>query len=40
MDGTENPYVLADELGEMMTDNVTVVRYNDQLEETLGSSAS
>ncbi len=35
MDGPENPYVLADELGKWMTDNVTVVRYNDKLEATL-----
>lgn len=35
MDGPENPYVLADELGKWMTDNVTVVRYNDKLEQTL-----
>ena len=31
MDGTENAYVLHKELGEWMTDNVTVVRYNDKL---------
>jgi succinate dehydrogenase / fumarate reductase flavoprotein subunit len=35
MDGPENPYALADELGKWMTDNVTVVRYNKKLEETL-----
>ena len=34
MDGTENAYVLHKELGEWMTDNVTVVRYNDRLQET------
>ena len=34
MDGTENAYLLHKELGEWMTDNVTVVRYNDRLEET------
>ncbi|MCW1929240.1 succinate dehydrogenase flavoprotein subunit [Bhargavaea beijingensis] len=34
MDGTENAYVLHKELGEVMTDNVTVVRYNDKLQET------
>ncbi|WP_213422802.1 succinate dehydrogenase flavoprotein subunit [Bhargavaea massiliensis] len=34
MDGTENAYVLHKELGEIMTDNVTVVRYNDKLQET------
>lgn len=32
--GTENPYQLADELGKWMTDNVTVVRYNDRLQKT------
>ena len=35
MTGTENPYVLARELGEMMTENVTVVRRNDRLRKTL-----
>lgn len=34
MDGEENAYVIHKELGELMTDNVTVVRYNDKLEET------
>lgn len=34
MDGDENAYVLHKELGEWMTDNVTVVRYNDRLEQT------
>ena len=34
MDGNENPYVLHKELGEWMTNNVTVVRYNDKLEQT------
>jgi succinate dehydrogenase / fumarate reductase, flavoprotein subunit len=34
MDGNENAYVLHKELGEWMTDNVTVVRYNDKLLET------
>ena len=34
MDGTENAYLLHKELGEWMTDNITVVRYNDRLEET------
>ncbi|MEI5905600.1 succinate dehydrogenase flavoprotein subunit [Bacillus spongiae] len=34
MDGTENAYVLHKELGEWMTDNVTVVRYNDKLKQT------
>ncbi|MCC5892568.1 succinate dehydrogenase flavoprotein subunit [Exiguobacterium sp.] len=31
MDGTENAYQIHRELGELMTDNVTVVRYNDKL---------
>jgi len=35
MDGPENPYVLARELGEVMTENVTVVRRNDKLRKTL-----
>ncbi|MGE5674219.1 MAG: FAD-binding protein, partial [Mycobacterium leprae] len=35
MDGSENPYVLADELGKTMTSNVTVVRYNAKIKETL-----
>ncbi len=34
LDGTENAYVLHRELGEWMTDNVTVVRYNDRLKKT------
>jgi succinate dehydrogenase / fumarate reductase, flavoprotein subunit len=34
MNGTENSYVLHKELGEWMTDNVTVVRYNDRLQKT------
>ncbi|MDA5110303.1 succinate dehydrogenase flavoprotein subunit [Brevibacillus thermoruber] len=34
MDGTENAYLLHKELGEWMTDNVTVVRYNDRLKKT------
>ena len=32
--GTENQYKLHDELGKVMTDNVTVVRYNDKLKAT------
>ncbi|WCN38506.1 succinate dehydrogenase flavoprotein subunit [Aneurinibacillus uraniidurans] len=32
--GTENAYVIHRELGEWMTDNVTVVRYNDKLKQT------
>lgn len=35
LDGTENAYLLHKELGEVMTENVTVVRYNDKLEKTL-----
>ena len=34
MQGTENPYGLWQELGDLMTRNVTVVRHNDKLEET------
>ncbi|MCD7032847.1 succinate dehydrogenase flavoprotein subunit [Metabacillus sp. GX 13764] len=34
MNGTENAYVLHKELGEWMTANVTVVRYNDKLQAT------
>lgn len=34
MDGNENAYVLHKELGEWMTDNVTVVRENDKLLKT------
>lgn len=34
MKGSENPYLLHKELGEIMTQNVTVVRYNDKLAET------
>ncbi|WP_055105832.1 succinate dehydrogenase flavoprotein subunit [Paenibacillus ihumii] len=36
MDGTENAYVIHKELGEWMTDNMTVVRHNDKLEATIG----
>ncbi|MFC5469548.1 succinate dehydrogenase flavoprotein subunit [Cohnella suwonensis] len=36
MDGTENAYVIAKELGEWMTNTMTVVRYNKKLEETVG----
>ena len=32
--GTENQYVIHEEMGQWMTDNVTVVRYNDRLQET------
>jgi len=34
MNGTENPYKLHKELGELMTDNMTVVRYNKNLQRT------
>ncbi|MGN7382254.1 succinate dehydrogenase flavoprotein subunit [Chlamydia abortus] len=34
MDGTENAYALHKELGELMTANMTVVRYNKRLQET------
>jgi succinate dehydrogenase / fumarate reductase flavoprotein subunit len=34
MDGTENAYVLHKELGEWMTNNMTVVRHNSRLKET------
>ncbi len=33
-EGTENQYKLHDELGKVMTENVTVVRYNDRLKQT------
>ena len=33
-EGGENQYKIHDELGKYMTDNVTVVRYNDRLQET------
>jgi succinate dehydrogenase / fumarate reductase flavoprotein subunit len=35
-DGGENPYRIHQELGQTMTKNVTVVRYNKDIEETLG----
>jgi succinate dehydrogenase / fumarate reductase flavoprotein subunit len=35
MNGKENPHVLCQELGEWMTDYVTVVRHNAKLEQTL-----
>src|SRR5437868_754618 len=34
-DGTENPYLLWQEMGKWMTDNCTVIRHNDRLRETL-----
>ncbi len=33
--GDENPYLLHDELGRTMTENVTVVRHNEKIEATL-----
>ena len=33
-EGDENPYVLADELGKTMLENVTIVRHNNKLRET------
>ncbi|WP_046228397.1 succinate dehydrogenase flavoprotein subunit [Paenibacillus dauci] len=35
MNGKENAYVIHKELGEWMTDNMTVVRYNDKLQATI-----
>jgi succinate dehydrogenase / fumarate reductase flavoprotein subunit len=35
MAGPENPYQLSKELGELMTENCTVVRYNDRLKKTV-----
>lgn len=35
MDGAENAYVIHKELGEWMTNNMTVVRYNNKLEDTI-----
>ncbi|MCE9671303.1 succinate dehydrogenase flavoprotein subunit [Myxococcus stipitatus] len=35
MNGPENPYGLAKELGDVMTENCTVVRYNDRLKKTV-----
>jgi succinate dehydrogenase / fumarate reductase flavoprotein subunit len=32
--GSENPFVIHKEMGEVMNDNVTVVRYNDKLQAT------
>jgi succinate dehydrogenase flavoprotein subunit len=34
-DGTENPYLLWQEMGKWMTDNCTVIRHNDRLDETI-----
>ncbi|QQS42565.1 MAG: succinate dehydrogenase flavoprotein subunit [Acidobacteriota bacterium] len=33
-EGGENQYKIHDEMGRVMTDNVTVIRYNDRLQET------
>jgi succinate dehydrogenase / fumarate reductase flavoprotein subunit len=33
-EGSENQYKLHEEMGKVMTDNVTVIRYNDRLKET------
>ena len=35
MDGPVNPYELYQQMADVMTRNVTVVRYNDKLAETL-----
>jgi succinate dehydrogenase / fumarate reductase flavoprotein subunit len=35
MNGTENAYGLTKELGDLMTENCTVVRYNDRLKKTV-----
>ncbi|RKG87581.1 succinate dehydrogenase flavoprotein subunit [Corallococcus terminator] len=37
MNGAENPYQIAKELGDVMTENCTVVRYNDRLKKTVES---
>lgn len=34
LDGTENAYDIWSEMGQLMTENVTVVRYNDRLKKT------
>ncbi len=39
MSGTENPFRLWNELGETMTENMTVVRYNDRLQKQMGKIA-
>ena len=38
--GTENPYMIWQEMGKWMTDHCTVVRYNDKLELTLQQLAT
>ncbi len=35
MSGSENPYLIHREMGEMMIANVSIVRFNDKLQETL-----
>jgi succinate dehydrogenase / fumarate reductase flavoprotein subunit len=37
MNGPENPYKLGRELGDLMTENMTVVRYNDKLRKTVAT---
>jgi succinate dehydrogenase / fumarate reductase flavoprotein subunit len=39
-DGGENPYKLWQEMGKWMTDNCTVVRYNDKIERTIERCAN
>ncbi|MFN0061089.1 MAG: succinate dehydrogenase flavoprotein subunit [Myxococcaceae bacterium] len=39
MDGPENPWSLSRELGDVMTENVTVVRHNDRLRKTMDKIA-
>ncbi len=39
MNGAENPYQIAKDLGDVMTENMTVVRYNDRLQKTLETIA-
>jgi succinate dehydrogenase / fumarate reductase flavoprotein subunit len=34
LDGPENPHVIAEEMGDWMTDNVTVIRHDAKLQET------
>jgi succinate dehydrogenase / fumarate reductase flavoprotein subunit len=34
-DGSENPYLLWQEMGKWMTDNCTVVRHNDRIDQTI-----
>lgn len=39
MNGAENPYKIAQDLGDVMTENMTVVRYNEKLQKTLATIA-